>query len=297
MIPDSLVNLIENELSRFSPNALKRAREDLSHRYRTGLSPRMTSDEERVSYLATRMPATMKVMEKVFSEIPVEGKTVLDVGAGPGTAFWALEAPSSITHIEHDSGMVAIGKRLAPNGKWITGNFLDVPFTPHDIVLFSYSFNEAVDLKLIDKGWAACQTLVIIEPGTPKGYQNILLARAHLKTLGAHMRAPCPHYDPCPLRSPDWCHFSVRVSRHRWHKELKEGTLGYEDEKYSFLIVSKDPVETLPARLITPPERHSGHFKLGLCSKEGLVLKTFSKKDGPLYKAAKKLEWGDSIYL
>lgn len=297
MIPEPLVEAIEKELSRFTPSALRRAREDLSHRYRTGLSPRMTTDEERVSYLATRMPATLMVMQKVFAELSVEDKTVLDIGAGPGTAYWALDNPRSITHLEHDAGMVTIGKRLINGGKWITGSFLDLPFTPHDIALFSYSFNEAVNTLVLDKAWAACETIVIIEPGTPRGYSNILLAREHLKKLGAYMVAPCPHYDPCPMKDPDWCHFSARVSRHKWHKELKDGTLGYEDEKYSYLIVSKTPRVPLPSRVVFPPEKHSGHLSLALCTSHGLVQQTFSKKHGAVYKAARKLEWGDGIIL
>ena len=87
MIPEALAAAIEKELSAFPAPALKRAREALSHRYREGLSPRMESAEERLSYLATRMPATLAVLEKVLSQIDTKGKTVLDLGAGPGTAF------------------------------------------------------------------------------------------------------------------------------------------------------------------------------------------------------------------
>ena len=245
MIPEALAAAIEKELSAFPAPALKRAREALSHRYREGLSPRMESAEERLSYLATRMPATLAVLEKVLSQIDTKGKTVLDLGAGPGTAFWALPEAAKITHIEHDAHFISLAKRLAGSpsvSEWIQADFTAVPFNPHDIALFSYSFNEAVRLEVVTKAWAACRIVILIEPGTPRGYRNILLARDHLKSLGAHMLAPCPHYNPCPLKEGDWCHFAARLGRMHWHKDLKGATMGYEDEKYSYLIVSKDPV-------------------------------------------------------
>lgn len=298
MIPETLSIAIDKELSSHNTAALKRAREDLTHRYRQGLSPRMETKEERLSYLATRMPATFAVLEKVMSQINYEGKTVLDLGAGPGTAYWAMPGVRKITHLEHDRELIKIAERLAginSVSEWVAGDFTTSIFKAHDIALFSYSFNEAVQLAVIEKAWAVCETLVIVEPGTKQGYKNILLARDHLKTLGAYMVAPCPHYNPCPLKEGDWCHFAVRVARSGWHKDLKGGTMGYEDEKYSYLIVSKTPSKELKSRIITPPEKHSGHMILNLCTQEGIFKKTLSKKDGELYKAAKKLDWGDSI--
>ncbi len=61
--------------------------------------------------------------------------------------------------------------------------------------------------------------------------------------LKAHTIAPCPYDAPCPLahafkEGKDWCHFSVRIPRGKYHRRAKDGTLPYEDEKSSYLVVS-----------------------------------------------------------
>ncbi len=95
--------------------------------------------------------------------------------------------------------------------------------------------------------WAKTNdTLLIVEPGTPSGYQRILDARAQLIKNGAHVIAPCPHDDACPLVKPDWCHFSQRLQRSRVHKQLKSAELPYEDEKFIYVALSRAPVAQRP---------------------------------------------------
>lgn len=295
MIPEALREAIEQELNRYPFSKMKAARETLTAKYQRGLDHRLSSDEERAAYIATRMPATLAALTKVLEPIDLQDKTLLDLGAGPGTAYWAAPACKHITHIEHDASMIALAKRLASHSPhtWLTGDFKTLAFPATDVALFSYSFNEALDIGLIEKAWEAANLIVIVEPGTPRGYQHILQVREKLLSLGAHLVAPCPHSKACPLVPPDWCHFAVRVARHKWHKELKEGTLGYEDEKYSYLIASKTPSEPYYGRILRAPERHSGHLKLRLCTQEGIQEPTLSKRDGEPYRQAKKLEWGD----
>ena len=53
----------------------------------------------------------------------------------------------------------------------------------------------------LERLWqATADTLVIVEPGTPAGWQRILAARRQLIESGAHVIAPCPHAHDCPLR-------------------------------------------------------------------------------------------------
>jgi ribosomal protein RSM22 (predicted rRNA methylase) len=85
---------------------------------------------------------------------------------------------------------------------------------------------------------AARVALVVIEPGTPRGAGAIRTIREELLAAGAHMLAPCPAAMPCPLAAPDWCHFAARVERSSLHRRIKEGALGYEDEKYSYVCAT-----------------------------------------------------------
>ncbi|TIU19787.1 MAG: methyltransferase type 11, partial [Mesorhizobium sp.] len=91
-------------------------------------------------------------------------------------------------------------------------------------------------------------TLLIVEPGTPAGWQRVLAVRSQLIEAGAHVSAPCPHEAPCPLVPPDWCHFSRRVARSRLHRLAKEADVPWEDEKFIYLAASRQPAAVRAAR-------------------------------------------------
>ncbi len=118
-----------------------------------------------------------------------------------------------VTSVEQHPFFIDLAKKLGAQGEWIQKKAADIPdFPPHDLVMFGYSWGEIGGN--LEKYWkAARKALVIVEPGTPKGYQTILKARDQLISLGGYVAAPCPHSNKCPLSPPDWCHFSVRVER------------------------------------------------------------------------------------
>ena len=110
---------------------------------------------------------------------------------------------------------------------------------------------------------SAQQVLVIIEPGTPRGYKRLLKIRQWLLGWGAHILAPCSHHGLCPIKGEDWCHFSVRLSRSILHRTLKKGEIPYEDEKFSYLIASPHAVEkSQGCRILKAPMERSGHIIL-----------------------------------
>src|SRR5262249_36771210 len=88
---------------------------------------------------------------------------------------------------------------------------------PADLLVASYfigELGEAERRELAELLWTKTRdTLLIVEPGTPAGYARIIAARGQLIAAGAHVLAPCPHDAPCPLQSPDWCHFAQRLPR------------------------------------------------------------------------------------
>ena len=98
----------------------------------------------------------------------------------------------------------------------------------------------------------------------------------------------------------DWCHFSQRVERTSQHRQLKGGTLGYEDEKFSYLIAAKPiagktDVASAAARIVRHPGKHSGHVKLSLCTPQGQIEnRTVARSNKAAYKSARKAEWGDT---
>ena len=255
----------------------------------------------RLAYLTTRFPATLAVAQSVLNKLPKQVESVLELGAGVGTSLWALPFLSNITLVEKDLGLIEMGQRLKPGPyQWIHSDCTQIrEFPKSDLILFSYSIGELEGEKayslLKTLFQQTLQFLVIIEPGTPKGFERIRNYRELFIKLNGHIIAPCPHTKMCPMEGKNWCHFSERLSRDRLHRILKEGQLGYEDEKYSYLIISKDPFPKSGKRILRHPQKRSGHITFELCREIGVEKKTLSKKDRSAFKDAKRLKWGDVL--
>lgn len=319
-LPSSLQKAIESVAETLGLNQLIQAREELTQRYRQPKagSQYMTTDAQRQSYVVSRMPATYAALQEALKavrqivDLPIQ--SLLDLGAGPGTGMWAAcdHFPSieRVTLLEKDKALLDLGRELAQCGQgeavqtahWEEADLEKLStLPPHDLVVLSYSIGELHPDKvasLIDLSWkAANQLLLIVEPGTPVGFERIRRIRQQLIERGAYLIAPCPHASACPMQGGDWCHFAARVERTSLHRRLKGGSLGYEDEKFSYLAVAKTPFRLPASRILRHPDRHSGHTMLTLCTLKGLEHSTISKKMGDLYKQARKAEWGDAFPL
>lgn len=310
-LPDSLQEAIEKETEKFPLSEILKAREALTERYQKGQAF-MSKDVERCAYIGSRMPATYAAVRRSLQEIGGEKiESLLDLGAGPGTVMWTaseiFQDLKEITLIEKDRDLASLGKRLAlsseyPSVREANWRLEDLgsisSFPEHDLVVFSYSAGELKDLGIIQRAWkSARKFLAVIEPGTPRGFEKIRKIRSDLISLGAHLSAPCPHAEACPMKGGDWCHFSERVARTSLHRKIKGGSLGHEDEKFSYVIVSKMPRVLPYARILRHPLKRPGNITFTLCSQEGLKQEIISKRTPDRYKEARKLEWGSSVGL
>ncbi|MBA3237278.1 MAG: rRNA methyltransferase [Parachlamydiaceae bacterium] len=316
-LPENLQEAIAKEAEKFNLGQISLAREELSDRYQKTDRPKgplILTDAERCAYLVARLPATYAVIRRVLNEIhlsPSETiESLLDLGAGPGSAMWAacecFSSLDQITLVENDASLMTLGKRLAlssdvpaiQSANWLLRGMESLNgVSTHDLVILSYSIGEipqrAIE-PLIEACWNLTKRyLVIIEPGTPVGFERIRAIRRQLITLKGEMIAPCPHANICPMKEGDWCHFSERIERSSLHRKIKNGALGYEDEKYSYVIFSKTSSSLPEARVLRHPQKRSGHVILSLCGKEGLRQQTVSKRTPEDYKAARKLEWSE----
>ena len=172
------------------------------------------------------------------------------------------------------------------------------PAPEADLVTLSYVLGELPDATRDDVvRWLAAKAgaVALIEPGTPAGYERIRAARARLIELGLHVVAPCPHDGGCPIEpGADWCHFATRLPRSGLHRRLKAATLGFEDEKFAYVVASREAPQRPDARIIRHPKKHKGWVALDLCTTDGLKPGVaVSKKQGPRYRAARDAEWGD----
>lgn len=318
-LPPQLHHAIEQALAHTPMQALNKAATELSEKYRTPQAftgAFMTSPIHRQAYIAVRMPATFSANSSVFAEVQQrlsehKIESVLDIGAGPGTASWAatetFNTLQHITLIEQDPALIQIGQSLAQkannthllNAQWTQADLRTLTsFPTHDLVICSYALNEldpTLARQVLQKAWQAARVgLIIIEPGTMQGFHLIRQLRTDLLAAHAHLIAPCPHQNPCPIPTNDWCHFSQRVNRSALHRQLKAGHLGYEDEKFSYIAASKMPVPSAQSRVLRHPTRRPGHTQLQLCTLDGIQERTITRRDKPNWKRVRKTNWGDA---
>lgn len=308
-IPIPFYTLIQNRLKHLPLKDLQALSRDISKAYHGGThlqTPAISSEDQAYVYAAVRLPATYAVTHAVLDQLPQELSvgSILDMGTGPGTLLWAacmrFQDLHEITGIENNPHMLNLAKVLAslfPTPcTLIQKNILDLKDSaPHDLVTLSYVVSELPEKALfqtLDFALnSATKGLILIDTGTPKGFEVIRKARTYLIERGAYCYAPCGHEAPCPMTGKDWCHFSARLNRNPLHQQIKGGTLNWEDEKYSYLIVLKKYLPPAGPRILKKPLKHKGHIVLDLCSESGITRQIISKKETS-YKDAKKDDWG-----
>ncbi|MEU0284447.1 small ribosomal subunit Rsm22 family protein [Streptomyces sp. NPDC006147] len=277
-------------------------------------TPILRDRADVAAYAAYRMPATFEAVRsalRAFADA-VPGWTPgdhVDIGGGTGAAAWAVGATwdgeRPVTVLDWAGPALDLGRELAAGHRTLRGARWErarigpaLTLGPTDLVTVSYVLNEltASDrAALVDAAAAAAQAVVIVEPGTPDGYARMIEARDRLVAAGFHVAAPCPHSAACPIvPGTDWCHFSARVSRSSLHRQIKGGTLPYEDEKFSYVAVTRGPVAPAPARVVRKPQIRKGQVLLDLCETDpSLRRTTVTKRHGDLYRAARDTGWGD----
>ncbi|MEO8726410.1 MAG: small ribosomal subunit Rsm22 family protein [Acidobacteriaceae bacterium] len=314
-LPDRISEIIALELAKMPAPQLARAARQLSDSYRAQRgSPNqiITTEAQRAAYLSVRLPATYAAIESALLRLreyapDFSPQTLLDLGAGPGTAalaaFEAFPCLSSATLVERDRAMIGLGHKLLANRDvhFLAQNVNTAGFPQADLVICAYALNELaqhqVDPVLRRAVAASTQCLLIIEPGSRAGFAPVLAARKLLiNAPDFALVAPCPGHMPCPLaEAGDWCHFAARVQRTSQHRRLKNAALSYEDEKFSYVIGLRQPLGASPtkARIIRRPEKLKGHVELRLCTISGLQSAVITKNNGDDYKRARDAAWGD----
>lgn len=308
---------LKNQIDKISINQHLKIIEEsksISNRYRENDSrgtKLVKKHTEALAYAISRMPATYCAVYKALSftlkNYNYTIKSFLDIGAGTGAATWAvanLLDLEKILCLEREQEMRKIGNKLMqqhiPIAEWINFDLTQNEIQENaDLVIASYIINELNEQdrkNSILKMWNATNgILLILEPGTPKGFSHILEVRKLLLEQGANIIGPCTHTQECHISKDDWCSFYARVPRSKLHKQAKNGELGYEDEKFSYIAFSKFPIKQNEAVILRHPQINSGYIKVKLCTKNGITEKVFSKKDKDIYKKVKKLNAGDII--
>jgi ribosomal protein RSM22 (predicted rRNA methylase) len=289
----------------------------ISKTYREGgTSGAITSETDALAYALARMPATYAAVVaslNALQEIRPDfaPRSLLDVGAGPGTASWAAIAAfprlANFALLDANPALRGLALEFAKNSSRLgAANYTLGPTRTSlakaaeaDLVIASYLIGELGESEradLVDAAWTRTRdTLVIVEPGTRAGYARIIAARAQLIASGAHVAAPCPHDRACPLQAPDWCHFAQRLPRSRAHMQMKGAEVPFEDEKFSYVVLTRAPIAQHASRVLAPPVSGKTEIAAKLCTPGGLAFAKVPRRDKAAYARARRWSWGDAI--
>jgi ribosomal protein RSM22 (predicted rRNA methylase) len=288
----------------------------ISKTYRDGGNSRVIASEaDALAYALVRMPATYAAITACLNAL-VEVKddfapiSLLDVGAGPGTASWAAaETFSSLRNfmlLDINAALQTLALELGREHARLAAmtcrrdpNALDEA-EPADLVIASYLIGEVGEVErraLAERLWAKTrETLLVVEPGTPAGYGRIIELRTQLIAAGAHVVAPCPHDGRCPLSAPDWCHFAQRLPRLRAHIQVKGAELPFEDEKFSYVVLTRAPAVTSFSRVLAPPVLSKVEVSAKLCTADGVSFTKVPRRDKAAYAKARRWSWGEALF-
>jgi ribosomal protein RSM22 (predicted rRNA methylase) len=316
-LPSELRAALEAKLQGLSRNEIAAHAALISKTYRDGGNSRaILSQADALAYALARMPATYAAVTASLNALvelrpDFAPKSLLDVGAGPGTVSWAAAAAfASLRHftlLDINAVLQALALDFCRNQARLaaltyrrdaTGNALD-DAEPADLVVASYLIGEVDDdarRTLAKRLWARTNdTLLVIEPGTPAGYARIIDLRAQLVAAGAHVAAPCPHHGKCPLQLPDWCHFVQRLPRLRAHMQIKGAELPFEDEKFSYVVLTRAPATRRFDRVLAPPVLSKADVSAKLCTADGLRMTKVPRRDKAAYALARRWRWGEAL--
>lgn len=316
-LPEWLVQALAAQLEQAPREPLRRAQQHLSDVYRSGghSNVAIRNYEEALAYAIVRMPATYAACADVFARLSeahpdFAPSSILDIGAGPGTATFAASehwpAVAKFELYEPHPHMAAVCQalgaadprcRLFERSKssriaGISGRF--------DLVVASYVLTEQDEAAGLGLVRAMLRTmgdyLVLVEPGTTRGYQRLMAARQTVVAAGMSIAAPCPGNLSCPLPAGDWCHFKVRLNRRKDHRMIKGAEAPFEDEPFSYLVIGKSAAAAAPfARILREPSIGKAAVGLTLCTPSGLEKRTIPRRSKAAYKAAKRWSAGDAV--
>jgi ribosomal protein RSM22 (predicted rRNA methylase) len=318
-LPAELKTALDARLHGLSRSDAAGRAASISQTYRDGGgSGAIRSETDALAYALARMPATYAAVIASLNALReiIPGfapASLLDVGAGPGTATWAAaEAFSSLTDFTLLDANSAL-RALALDLKSSSARLRDMKYQrgearaalvdagAADLVVASYMIGEIGDAErtaLAELMWAKTRdTLLIVEPGTPAGYARIIAMRTQLIGSGAHVAVPCPHDGPCPLPAPDWCHFTQRLPRSRAHRQIKGAELPFEDEKFAYVALARAPIPQRPARVLAQPVVTKVEVTAKLCTPDGLVIAKLPRRAKSDYAAARRWRWGDAVVV
>jgi ribosomal protein RSM22 (predicted rRNA methylase) len=316
-LPDDLRDALARLTEGLSRRELAERARAISEGYRSGGTSKPIADNrDALAYALARMPATYAAVSACLTALgearpDFQPASMLDAGAGPGTAAWAAASAfpslSDIVLLDANATLMDLAKTLMADNERLADAGFRIGLASQllanapgaDLVVASYLIGELSErerAELASLLWERTRdTLLVVEPGTPAGYARIIALRVQLIADGAHVLAPCPHDNTCPLVAPDWCHFAQRLPRSRDHMLMKDADVPFEDEKFSYVALSRVPATTRAPRVLAPPHVGKAAVEAKLCTADGVTQASIPRRDKAAYASARRWRWGDAV--
>ncbi|TDH73605.1 uncharacterized protein CCR75_007280 [Bremia lactucae] len=271
--------------------------------------------DETLSFLSHEMEdsyaGTYAVFAELLKRLPgFNPNSMLDFGAGPGTASWVAkyfyeQSLKKYRVVEPSQSMVDAAEVLLEDfpGLSMRRSVADLSRdinagNKYDLIAVTYVLSDITnDFERIATTSALWELLsdngclVLVDRGSPWGSHQVRSARQFVldsvhrgknEMEGIHVVAPCPHQFECPAARNTWCHFVQRspvvnrpleATAKRWH--------GQKGSKFSYVILQKTCIESVVdaavenrgsyARMIRGPLLATRHVHLNLCTPEGTL--------------------------
>lgn len=282
--------------------------------------------DDALGYLALRSPSTYSQIYGALHSIRELNPSwkplgILDIGSGPGTAIWAAKeifpTLKTGTAIERDRNFIGIGNTVLKSFADLKVDWVTVDLSKSspkisggfDLVIIANVLNEMdsdTRNKTLQFANDSCNgILMIIEPGTPYGFETIKGVAEKLSS--SILIAP---YIGNTFIDSEEVNFAQKIKRPEFQKRVrhlqrkneqpeKDRLLppsDWEESKYYYLAYSKfKPEISVWGRIIEKPKPLKPFVLLKVLTKDGVKTERVFKKERDRFKQAKKLKWGDTV--
>lgn len=327
-LPTSVSMVISQILSRSDTHALQINAKKLHDRY---MNPQENQKKfhiqkpaDAIAYLSLRFPATyaqifsalLQISERVPNWQP---KTILDIGCGPGTGIWAAKElwPSLQTAmgIDRDTYFLSLaeeihyGAKLDIDVKWVHQTIEDWTTSSetntYDLIIVSSVVNEltkGVKEQLLGTlSHRSRGIVVVLEPGTPRGFQVIQSVAEYISTKSPLV---APYIKNTFVSSDEyWIHFPQRFLRPEFQRRIRQSmrdsdlmASDWEETKFSYVAWGNVPIEkTFWGQSIGDVQKYHGYLIIPVLTADGIVKARVMKRNKGIYAAAKNIRWGELI--
>jgi ribosomal protein RSM22 (predicted rRNA methylase) len=76
---------------------------------------------------------------------------------------------------------------------------------------------------------------------------------------------------------------------------MKDADVPFEDEKFSYVALSRHPAELRAARVLALPRASKVAIEAKLCTVSGVVEASIPRRDKAAYAGARRWRWGDAV--